>query len=539
MIINAKDFGVVPNKDVTKELEKLVESLKGDEEKNIVFDEGDYFISSSRLKSRMLYITNTVGDREFEKSETPHKSRCPLCFEGVKNADIDFGGARFVIDGSVTNICLINCENVTLSNGEITAKKPDLHRITVIAKTSRYVDFEIDEDSDYYIKNGGLCFKGTDYDYNAMKKYRVAWHPAHIKAGDEGTVKRTRKVFAGAVRAKEAGKNTVRIYYISTRFFNVGDMFYLFDNRRQYVGIFIDNSKNITLKNMTQRFNYSLAIVAQCCENLTVTGCNFSPEKGYHIASLADFVQICMCKGDVLIENNYFEGACDDCLNAHGIHFKIKKIKGNRLTVSFMHPQTHGFNPLSAGDKIIYTKPSSLTEQGSAEIVSSRLLNERNIELEVTNTKGARLGFAVEDLTKIPNVTFRNNKVARIITRAILLTIRGRAVVENNHFMSNSMSGILLSDDALTWYESGACHDVKIKNNIFDYCGEVPILIHPENIVHDDYIHKNIAITGNKFGRYDGEVMKIKSSENIEIADNIFSCSSDIKTTNCRNVNIS
>lgn len=537
MIINARDFGVLPNKDVTKELETLIASLKGEEEKNLVFEAGDYFIDSRKLKSRMLYITNTVGDKEFSKDETPHKSRCPLCFEGVKNTVVDFCGARFIVDGKATNICLINCENVTLSNGEITVVKPDLHKMTVVSKTAFSVDFAI-EGSDYYIRNRSLYFKGTDYDYDAVKKYRVAWHPAHIKSGDEGTVARTNRMLAGAVMAKEIKKGVVRIYYLNTSFFGVGDIFYLFDNRRQFVGIFIDNSKNIVLKNMAQRFNYSLAIVAQCSENLTVTGCDFSPEKGRHIASLADFVQICMCGGDVLIENNNFEGACDDCLNAHGIHFKIKKIQGNKLTVAYMHPQTHGFNPLFKGDKIIYTKPSSLTEQGSAEVVSSRLVDEYHIELEVTDTSGAETGFVIEDLTRIPNVTFRNNRVARIITRAILLTIRGRAIVEGNHFMSNSMSGILLSDDAKSWYESGACHEVLIKDNQFDYCGGVPILIYPENRVNEGYIHKNITITGNTFGRYSGEVMKIKCSENIRIEDNVFSQSSEIKTINCRNVSV-
>lgn len=535
MIINAKDFGVVPNRESAQALEKMLISLQNnDDEKTVVFEKGDYLIDSSKLKSRMLYITNTVGDKEFSSKETPHKSRCPLCFEGIKNAVIDFGGARFVIDGKATNICLINCENVVLKNGEITAKEPDLHRIKVVSKTAFSVDFEVT--GNYYIKNHSLWFKGKDYDYNAVKKYRIAWHTAHIKAYDENTVKRNGRVFAGAVFAKEIRKGVVRVYYFNTAMFIVGDMYYLFDNRREFVGIFLDNSKNITLENMAQRFNYSLAVVAQCCENLTIKNCDFSPEKGVHIASLADFIQICMCSGDVLIENNYFEGACDDCLNAHGIHFKIKKINGSKMTVSFMHPQTHGFNPLFAGDKIIYTDPASLIEKGSAEIVSSKLIDEYNIELEVTNTNGAKVGFAVEDLTRIPNVTFRNNTLNRIITRGILLTLRGRAVVENNHFMSNSMSGILLSDDAKSWYESGACRDVLIKNNVFDYCGEVPILIKPENRINGGCVHKNVRIIGNTFKKYSGEVMNIKCSENIEITDNIFEQSSEIKQTDCRSV---
>lgn len=535
MIINAKDFGVLPNTEVSVALEKLTLSLQNnDEEKTVVFEKGDYLIDSSKLQSRMLYITNTVGDKEFSADETPHKSRCPLYFEGIKNTTVDFGGARFILNGKATNVSLIDCENITLKNGEITAKEPDMHRVKVLSKSAFYVDFEVGENG--YVKNKALWFKGADYDYNALNKYRITWHIAHIKAEDENTVKRDGTAFSGAICAKEIKKGVVRIYFLNTAKFGVGDIFYLFDNRREFVGMFLDNSKNITIENMTQRFNYSLAVVAQCCENLTVANCDFSPEKGLHIASLADFIQICMCSGDVMIENNNFEGACDDCLNAHGIHFKIKKINGSKMTVSFMHPQTHGFNPLLAGDKIIYTDSSSLIEKGSAEIVSSELVDEYNIELEVTSADGAKEGFVVEDLTKIPNVTFRNNVLNRIITRGILLTIRGKAVVENNHFMSNSMSAVLLSDDAKSWYESGACHDVLIKNNVFDYSGEVPILIKPENRVNEGCVHKNIRIIGNTFKKYNGEVMNIKCSENIEIADNIFEQSKEIKQVDCKNV---
>jgi len=537
MMIHAKDFGITPGNEVSDRLEALLSHLQNNtKEKTVIFEKGTYFIDSSRLNPKMLYITNTVGDKEFKRNETPHKSRCPLYFENIKNATVDFNGAKFILDGKATNICLINCENVTLKNGTVTAEKPDLHKMRVLSKTGFSVDFEVN--SDYYIKNGALYFKGTDYDYNAFKKYRIAWHIARIKAEDENTVKRSGKVFAGALYAKEIKKGIVRVYYTGAAWFNTNDIFYLFDNRRQYVGIFLDGSKKITLQNMTQHFNYSLAVVAQCCENLTVTGCRFAPEQGCHIASLADFIQICMCKGEVLIENNDFEGACDDCLNAHGIHFKIEKINGSKITASFMHPQTHGFNPLCAGDTIIYTDPASLTESGSAQILASRLIDEYHIVLEVTSTSGAQKGFAIEDVTKIPNVTFRNNTLNRIITRGLLLTIRGRAVIESNRFMSNSMSGILLSDDAKSWYESGACHDVLIKNNTFDYCGEVPIKIWPENKINRGCIHKNIRITGNKFVKYDGEVMQIKCSENIEIADNTFMQSKEIKTTDCKNVNI-
>ncbi len=50
MIINAKDFGVVPNRESAQALEKMLISLQNnDDEKTVVFEKGDYLIDSSKL----------------------------------------------------------------------------------------------------------------------------------------------------------------------------------------------------------------------------------------------------------------------------------------------------------------------------------------------------------------------------------------------------------------------------------------------------------------------------------------------------------
>ena len=95
--------------------------------------------------------------------------------------------------------------------------------------------------------------------------------------------------------------------------------------------------------------------------------------------------------------------------------------------------------------------------------------------------------------------------MTNIITRSLLITTRGKVNIENNIFESTTMSDISLSDDAGSWYESGMCKDVTIKNNSFVYCGGTPILIKPENTVHSGAVHNNIRINGNSFKQYDNE----------------------------------
>lgn len=519
MFIYAHDYGVLPNEEVAVQLENLLAAVAEiKDEKKIIFDEGDYYIESAKLQSRMLYITNTVGDAEFKNGETPHKNRCALAFCGIENAEFDFCGAEFYINGKATNVAVIDCKNLLIENLKLTPKNPNIRKMTVIAKSLFSVDFKID--GDYYVKNNALYFKGIDYDYNASAKYRFATHLAHIKAKSPKQVWRTGKLFKSAMGVSEIKPGVIRIKYPRTAFCAVGDRFYAFDCLRQYAGIFLDKSENITLQNVHQHFNYSLAYVAQDCKDLTLKSCRFAPKtEDFEIASLADFMQVCMCRGHIDVENNYFDGACDDCANFHGIHFIIESISGNKLTVAFKHPQTHGFNPISEGDEIGYISTKSLLEKGRATVLSSKLTDEYHIELEVNDTSAAAEGFAIEDITKIPTVLFKNNLAKHIITRGLLITVRNKAVVESNRFESCSMSGVLLSDDAANWFESGFCGDVLIKDNVFEFCGEVPVLIKPENKVNEGPVHKNIKIIGNTFN-YKGNPVSVKCAENAVVENN-------------------
>ena len=243
-------------------------------------------------------------------------------------------------------------------------------------------------------------------------------------------------------------------------------------------------------------WTYSLALVAQDSENITADRIDFSPGEGSarKLASAADFIQICMCRGRIVVKDSYFDGAGDDCLNVHGIHFKITKKQENTITVRFMHPQSHGFNPLRVGDTIAFINPETLLEEGKTVIEKSELLNEYEIRLSVNNAEMASVGSVIEDISACPDLDFVNNMMTRIITRGLLITTRGKVNVSGNRFVSTTMSGILLSDDAKSWYESGMCCDVTIENNTFDYCGETPILIKPENSRHAGAVHKNIKI---------------------------------------------
>lgn len=514
-----KNYYIQPNNFTTDELVNLLVSIPCDEEeKNIEFEKGEYHIDAEKLLQQKFYITNTVGDNEFSKTETPHLNRAPIYLNNLKNLTINGNGARLVLQGKSSNMIIVGCEDITLKNFEITTKNPEIQELELVKKGAFFVDYN--------------C-KGDPIKVNE----RNAWWTIHFPKSHPDFCQRIRHPLHSAIHIKKIGENKIRAYTLKPQKFNIGDKFYVYDVRRDYVGIFVENSKNITLENISQRFNHSLAFVAQNTENITIDNVNFTPEKDRKICSLADFLQICMCRGKVTIKNSFFNGAGDDCMNVHGFHFKIVDKNESEITVRFMHPQSHGYNPFNADDEIEFINPKTLLSKGSAKVISAKLLDEYNIRLTLDNTDKAILGEFVENADACPHIDFINNHIENIVTRGLLITTRGRVNIENNRFGKMGMSGILLSNDTNNWFESGACYDVTIKNNTFDYCGENGILIKPENIKYEGAVHKNIKILGNTFKKCEKAVFSIKDTDNVKIKNNkLFDFPKILETQNATNI---
>lgn len=536
--INAADFGIRPGQEIAKELTQLFSAVGKKEEQTVTFMPGTYYISSANCQKYMLYITNTVGDKEFNSQETPHLNPVPFYLNALENLTVDGHGAVFVIDGKVTNMVLDGCKNITIKNMEIRHLHPDMHELRVVKKTPFTIDYEMDADTQYQIEKGKLYFYGTDYrcaaDTHALNAHWIGL----IRKDTPQKLTRVRHPLFGVLGLRDLGQRRFRAVYSNTIRFRTGDRFSLFDVRRQFAGIFVNRCANICLENIRQRFNYSLAFVAQDSENLSLENVMFAPEKDSprRLASVADFMQVCMCRGNFTVANSTFDGSGDDCLNVHGIHFKIIDKQRDGITVRFMHPQSHGFNPLRTGDRIAFINPKTLLEEGRTEILKSQLFNETDIRLVLRSTVGASVGGVIEDIDACPDVVFTGNRLTRIITRGLLLTTRGKVHIAHNHFISTSMSGILLSDDAKHWYESGMCTDVCIENNTFVSCGETPIRIKPENSVHQGAVHKNIHIKNNRFEKYKGYCVTAKSTDHLVLNGNSYHSKKHLKTTDCTNV---
>lgn len=534
--IYAKDYGISPGKEVAAELSALIGSLVNDEnEKTLVFEKGVYYLDSDKVLSPVLYVTNTMGDKEWLKGEKAHLNKVGMLFEGIRSLRVEGNEAVFVARGRMTNIAIRNCADLCLKNIILVTENPDMHVLKVIGKGLCHIDFELDRESRYGCKKGKYYFVGKDYvSAFAAKKFKAYWI-GRIPAGSGNEIKRSSHPLRGAISFCERSPRVFRARYPIAPRYSVGDEFCIFDVRRKYQGIFIEKSRNVVLDKIVQHFNYGLACVFQDSENICVKNSEFSPEENAakKMASVADFVQVCCCRGEVRIEDNFFCGAGDDCLNVHGIHFAVKEAKGNVLTLKFMHPQSHGFCPFSEGDILSFVDRRTLLPVARAEVKSAELVNEYRIKLVLTEAPCVSVvGTVAENTSACPDVTFTGNTLDRVITRGLLITTSGKVRIENNDFCHTAMHAILVSDDANSWYESGPVRNITITNNRFLANKGRYICVKPENKVHKGYVHRGIRAKNNFFASPASEGFYFKSTAESTVKDNVFSSAPRMRIIN-------
>lgn len=529
------------NGDMTKKLQTAIEQARNYNGKAVVIklQNADYNLHRESSSQIVYHISNTASEKE-NPDQTKHIG---LWLKGLKNVTIDGQGARFVTHGEMTSFVIDQCENITLRNFTVTASDPTVPELTVTEVGSNFMTVRIHPQSRYTVKDGHFAFVGDNWTLSDGiaqsydKEKDITW--------------RSWSPLPDLRKAIELEPNLLRFIYDNPPQAKPGTVFQMRDGIRDQACGLIQYSKNITLDGVHLAFLGNFGIVGQMAENITYRNLTFEPEagSGRTCAGFADFVQMSGCKGKITIENSRFLGAHDDPINIHGTHLAVTGYPAsNQIAVKYMHHQTYGFQSFLPGNEIEFIDPHSLMSLAPAKVKKAEMKNEREILLTLDRNIPQNIReikeLVVENVTYTPEVLIRGNYFARIPTRGILVSTRRKVLIENNTFFRMQMSGILIADDARSWFESGMARDVTIRNNNFIECGGPVILIAPENDRNEGYVHRNIAITNNRFQLTGTDAVSAKSVNGLKITDNLFitpkaSTTEDlIKTRECKDVKI-
>lgn len=504
---------------------------------------GIYELDRSKSTQVLYHISNTTSESE-DPDPTKHIG---LYLHSLKNITIDGCGSTLQMNGEMTSFVLDRCEGIILKNLNIDYKHPTQTEVEVLEEGKDYLIVQVHPTSQYRIVDEQLEWYGDGWSF----KNGIA--QSYDRASN--MTWRSWSPMENLIRAVKLRPNVLYLQYKEKPQVGLHIVFQMRDSFRDEVSGFVNRSKNVQLENLNFYYLGNFGVVCQYSENVTFDRCNFAPrpDSGRTNAGFADFIQVSGCRGMIDIRNSRFSGAHDDPINIHGTHLRVTEfLSPNRLKVRFMHDQTFGFEAFFKGDDIELVDPLSLLAVEKAKVKEAKLVTPREMELTLSGPLSPeviqRKDLVVENVLWTPEVRITNNYFERIPTRGILITTRRKSLIEGNTFYGMQMSGILVADDGLSWYESGPVHDLTIRRNTFFNCGEPVINIDPENREYKGAVHKNITIEENYFymRKNSSSVIRAKAVEGLVIRHNLIYTSdaeknkeSDfIQTRDCNEVSV-
>ena len=454
-----------------------------------------------------------------------------ISMEGLKNVVIDGDGSEFIFHGNMQIVSINRCENVALKNFSVDWDFPFMFQGAYLNATDDYIELEFDIDQyRYVIENERFFMTGEGWRAVPM---------GYFDLFDRDTKEILYKTHDGnnyhlfTSKAEEIRQGIVRFYGKPNIRPPKGTYTNLMAGRYMTVGINIDGSKDVYLKDLTIYHALSHAVVGSRSENITMDNANvkINEKKGRVISIIADNSHFLNCKGLIKIINCAHTGAMDDFINVHGSYSKIDSMIGNHAVIT---SRLNG----EPGDEIWFVNPVHCQRSDARVIQSIDRIDNRRSKITFTSPlpKEVVSGDYMENKTWTPDLELRNCRILKQHrARGILVTTPKKVVIEDNYFRTAG-AAILIEGDMDYWFESGANRDVTIRNNIFENCmtsgcytgskgewGEAIITItpshKPQNTNSEPY-HQNIRIENNTFKTFDIPLVHARSVKGLIFRNN-------------------
>lgn len=535
-MIKFETFGVGPDtgRDATPAWNRLLEYLDAkpdDAPVTIVFQPGRYDFYAEHAAEREYYVSN--------HTQTGRK-KCGLLLENRHGVTLDGGGAEFIFHGTLIPVAVVDSTDCTLKNFSIDYHYPPVHqlRIRSVDATRKCVVAEVCSDEAYRIEDGrNLRFTAEDnagYPLDSSVFFtadgRMAYNLPDQPFNPENITELAPKLveISGWRDDLQAGVRMV-----------------LRVSPRPTPGIFLYHADHARIENVTVHFAFGMGLLAQVTETISLNGfrvCRRGADDPRLFTTHADATHFSGCKGLIRSEHGLYEGMNDDAINVHGTYLKILECRGDReIRAAYMHPDCWGLEWGRPGDVVQMVRSQTMESVGATSRIASicpvdaaTYVGAKVFDLTLDQPLPAMPvengAYGIENLSWTPEVIFRDNTIRNNRARGVLFSTPRRVVCEHNVFDHVHGSAILLCGDCNGWYETGACHEVVIRNNRFInnltayyQFTKAVISIYPE--IPDlagqrRFFHSNITICDNEFAMFDAPLLYVKSAEHVRFSGN-------------------
>ena len=529
-VINVADHGIIRGKDVTFELNRLIQSVQNEPDVTLVFREERYD----------FYPENALEEYRAVSNHDNSLKRMAFPLFNNKNITIDGNGALFMFHGRMNPFALDGVHGATLKNFSIDWARPFHNELLVVERNEKDKSFIIEIDREKY---------PYTLEYDKIWFERDTWRDPFgsniifdpkTRAPYYDTKKYSVQ-YSKPVRATTAGKNRVKIEAGVKEPPPAGSVLMSYGvnpTSRLCPAIHVANSSNIYVENVTVYAAGGMALIVERTENIHLNHFVVTSTRDRMVCTRADATHFIGCKGTIRLENCLFEHMLDDGINVHGAYVKVEKYLGQKEFIcAISHPQQWGLTFAGPGDKVALLSRETLLPFFNTTVEKVKAINEQKIlivlsEVPASLPKGP---LSMENLTWYPDVVMKHNIIRENRARSALITTKGNVLIEDNYF-SSQMNGILIEGDNNKWYESGAVQDVTITNNVFENIGfgggpVYPLyaspLLTPEQRLGEGQYHRNINFANNTVKSFNGHMVFARSVKGLNIAGNTLEFSTD------------
>ena len=477
------------NNSYQEALRKAICYCKDNNEKLLTMKQGKYDFYEEGCFTQYLNITN---------HGYPGEKNIAALIKDMEDFCIDGNGSELNFYGVICPFVIDNSQNIRIKNFNLNTEDVFNFQARVVESTKDYVlcshnyDKIIFEDGQIFVSENKFSIANIlEYNYETY-------------APESGLGNQDLGVHSKELTYEKVSETEFKVYghKVNPKVNNYLIMMFC---PRIAAGIFINNSKNISVENTTLYNGFGMGCVAQRSENIYLHKFNTQHKEGKYFSINADATHFTNCKGLVMLEDCHFTNQLDDGLNIHGIYTKITKKAEDCLTVKYMHPAALGIDVFTDGSVIRAVKETSLLPTGGEQkIIKTEKIDLETLKIYLSSTDGFEVGNLIENMTwnaelVVRNCSFKSNKC-----RGILVATNKKVVIENNYF-HNLGCGIKFECDGKYWFESGATSDITIINNTFDHCiygkrdKAVIEFSSRDEVENGKYYHNKVKISKNTF----------------------------------------
>ncbi len=547
--INVADHGIVPGIDATYQLNRLVESIQDEPGVTLEFPQGTYSFSYENAVETYRAVSN--HDNGLKRMAFPLFNNRDITIEG--------NGSLFLFNGFIVPFTLESVDGAALRNFTIDFERSFHAEMTVVESNPKDKSFVVEMDPEKYpysINKGEITFHRYEIDHPIGSN--MLWDPktrAPIYRTKDYAIRGPQAVVTAISPGRFKFEKAVKVAP------PVGTILVAYGSHptsRLCHAIQVANSQDIVLENVTIHDAGGMGLIVERTENVTLNHYVVTSGKDRYVSTRADATHFIGCKGTIKLEGCVLEHMLDDGINVHGAYVKVVDYMGkNQFLCEISHFQQWGLVFAEPGDEIALLSRETILPFYKTSVTDVRILNEHRFVMTVAEMpdKLPEGPLSVENLTWYPDLVMRNNVIRENRARSVLVTTKGKVLIENNVFASQ-MHGILIEGDNNFWYESGAVEDVVIRNNVFENIGfavdgRYPLLasplFRPEQRMGEGQYHRNIHFINNTIRSFNGHLVKARSVGDLEISGNKMVFSTDypkavegpaIDLTYCDNVRI-